>query len=194
MFICCHVQRADEKNPSKWYYADTKSFFSSLAKATLKLKFLIVKFRRKKKKDFWLDFFLFCIICWQIFCVLGCISSHCYLIFTHVGIHNYKLFSTIKIVSILYKFTFHSKSNSNKTIWIVRASSRWPDFYICSYILWPWWCLPAYFDGITLVCAVKKLFRSICTMTLKMMLSDFTVPSVRQDLSFNNMTYLGNLH
>ena len=59
MFICCHVQRTDEKNPSKWYYADTKSFFSSLAKATLKLKFLIVKFRRKKKKRFLAGFFFF---------------------------------------------------------------------------------------------------------------------------------------
>lgn len=41
-----------KKNPSKWYYADTKSFFSLVAKATLRLKFLIVKFRRKEKKRF----------------------------------------------------------------------------------------------------------------------------------------------
>lgn len=41
-----------KKNPSKWYYADTKSFFSLVAKATLRLKFLIVKFRRKGKKRF----------------------------------------------------------------------------------------------------------------------------------------------
>lgn len=48
-----------KKNPSKWYYADTKSFFSLVAKATLRLKFLIVKFRGKKKKDLGLDFFFF---------------------------------------------------------------------------------------------------------------------------------------
>lgn len=63
-----------KKNPSKWYYADTKSFFSLLAKATLRLKFLIVKFRRKKKKDFWpvLFFFFFAsvadrsFVCWAL--------------------------------------------------------------------------------------------------------------------------------
>lgn len=41
-----------KKNPSKWYYADT-----------LRLKFLIVKFRGKEKKRFGAGLFFFCISC-----------------------------------------------------------------------------------------------------------------------------------
>lgn len=49
------------KNPSKRYYADTKSFFSLVANTTLKLKFLIVQCRRKEEKKRFLagHFFFF---------------------------------------------------------------------------------------------------------------------------------------
>lgn len=72
-----------------------------VAKATLRLKFLIVKFRRKKKKKrFWLDFFASIADRSFVYSavLLDALARNLLtllLVLAHAAIHNYKLLYTV---------------------------------------------------------------------------------------------------
>lgn len=129
------------------------------------------------------------------------ILQNCPSISSQEGVHQAESGSnTIHKSSV--KSNLHSKNNNNKTTWIDKASNILPHFLIHSYWLCTWRCFPVYFDGITSACGAKKSFRLIGTVTLyvcilyilNMMLSDFPVIKVREDLSSIIVTHLGNLH